>query len=284
MQWAPTSACERTRETGAWGGGGGVYRARKGAQPLRNGAPCSQPQISPAQRWGDAGKTEKKKKKYFCLFLLLPLLKADEAADPFPAGSCPGAQPVTPHPLRGPPPASPLRNSRISLPYAPPLLFSSFFFFFPQSLPLFTPGPSEIRIHLPITASLQPEHPSSLRCQPWDTQGPLPQLCVGGKAPPKAGEKLAEGSVPGSGGRRWAPASRSPRKSQFNPRLPSKRKGFGPMALQIFKPRTVPGLGKGGNDIFPKNSEKAAALRRHKHSIPSLTTAPGGSPPTPGMV
>lgn len=108
----------------------GGHRAGKGAQPLCNGAPCSQPQIIPTQCKGDAGKTEKKKKKYFCLFLLLPLLKADEAAGPFPAGSCPGTQPVTPHPRRGPPPPSPLQNSRISLPYPPALLF---FFFSPVS-------------------------------------------------------------------------------------------------------------------------------------------------------
>lgn len=38
--------------------------------------------------------------------------------------------------------------------------------------------------------------------------GAAATVMCGGNAPPRAGEKLAEGSVLGSGGRRWAPASR----------------------------------------------------------------------------
>lgn len=164
-----------------------MYRARKGAQPLRNGAPCSQPQISPAQRWGDAGKTEKKKKKYFCLFLLLPLLKADEAADPFPAGSCPGAQPVTPHPLRGPPPASPLRNSRISLPYAPPLLFSSFFFFSPSLYRFSLPVPARSASTCPSPHHFNPSILPAFAASPGTRRGRCHSCAWGERLPPRLG-------------------------------------------------------------------------------------------------
>lgn len=251
MQWAPTSACERTRETGAGEGTEPV----KGLSPCATVHPAPSPKSSPLSAGEMRERQRKRKKKYFCLFLLLPLLKADEAAGPFPAGSCPGAQPGTPHPLTGPPPASPLRNSHISLPYPPALLF---FFFFPVSTAFDSrsqrdPHPPAHHRVTSTRASFQPSLPAPGHA------GAAATVVRGGKGSPQGWGEAGRGLGAGLGWKTMGssiPLHLSPRKSQFNPRLPSKRKGFGPMALQIFKPKTAPGLGKGGNDIFLKAVKK----------------------------
>ena len=84
MHGAPTSACERTRETGEVCGGG--TERVKGSAPA-HGALRSEPQIIPAQHRGHGRNAGKERRQYFAS--VLPLLKAGEAAGPSPAGSRP---------------------------------------------------------------------------------------------------------------------------------------------------------------------------------------------------
>lgn len=75
MQWAPTSACERTRETGAWGGGGwgGVQSQERGSAPAQRCTLLPAPN-QPRSALGRCGKDREKEKEIF-----LPLLAAPAA-------------------------------------------------------------------------------------------------------------------------------------------------------------------------------------------------------------